>query len=98
VNNNAKPALFYVESQIGTSTDSAGDDATAFKFIDQTDGEIASRYWIWDDGTNHSEPDPDVHTATHVYEHPGTYQPVLLCVLSNNSLKRITLNEPITVT
>lgn len=98
VSNNAKPPLFYVESPAGTSVQTAGSNATVFKFIDQTDGEITSRYWIWDDGDNFSELDPDIHTATHTYQKPGTYQPVLLCVFADNSLKRIILTEPITVT
>lgn len=98
VNVNASIPLFYVETLIGTSTQTSGDAATVFDFVDQTDGEIISRYWIWDDGTNSSELDPDVHTASHVYEKPGEYVPVLLCVFSDNSLKRITLNEPLVVT
>lgn len=98
VSHNDKLPLFYVTPLIGKSIDTAGASATEFGFVDQTDGDIASRYWIWDDGTNTSESDPDVHAATHKYQSPGTYAPVLLCVFDDGSLKRITLNETITVT
>jgi PKD repeat protein len=98
VNKNAKLPLFYAETLIGTSEDTAGDEATVFKFVDQTDGDIASRYWIWDDGTNSSELDPDVHDASHVYQSPGVYSPVLLCVFKDGGLKRISLTDVITVT
>jgi PKD repeat protein len=69
-----------------------------FNFVDQTDGDITSRYWIWDDTTNTPELDPDVHTASHVYNKPGEYTPVLLCIFADDSLRRITLTEPIVVT
>jgi PKD repeat protein len=98
VGNNNKLPLFYVEPLIGTSIDTAGSSATTFEFVDQTDGDIASRYWIWDDGTNTSEPDPDIHATSHVYQKAGTYLPVLLCIFTDGSLKRITLNGEVTVT
>ncbi len=98
VNHNFKLPLFYVEPLTGRSVATAGADATVFDFVDQTDGDIASRYWIWDDGENTSESDPDVHAATHVYQNPGSYSPVLLCVFTDGSLKRIVLNGTITVT
>ena len=98
VDHNERLPLFYVDPLIGRSIDTAGTAATTFNFVDQTDGDIASRYWIWDDGENTSETDPDVHAATHKYQSPGVYLPVLLCVFTDSSLKRIVLNEPITVT
>jgi PKD repeat protein len=98
VDKNAKLPLFYAETLTGKSKATAGDSATVFTFVDQTDGDIASRYWIWDDGTNSSELDPDVHTASHVYQSAGVYSPVLLCVFKNGGLKRISLTDVITVT
>lgn len=98
VDRNSKIPLFYVDSLTGTSIDTSGDDATVFEFIDQTDGDIASRYWIWDDGNNTSETDPDIHTATHIYQSPGEYSPILLCIFTNGNLKRITMSDTITVT
>jgi PKD repeat protein len=98
VSNNAKLPLFYAETLTGTSIDTAGESATEFEFVDQTDGDIASRYWIWDDGTNTSELDPDVHSASHIYQSAGVYSPVLLCVFNDGGLKRIALTDVITVT
>lgn len=84
-------AFFYVTSLVG-------DTSTEFTFVDQTKGNIATRYWIWDDGTNYTEPDPDIHTATHTYTSPGQYQPTLLVVFSDGTLKRVSLNDTIVVT
>lgn len=92
VSSSLKPPLFYVDRITGTA------GVTEFNFVDQTDGDIISRYWIWDDGETTEELDPDVHSASHVYQTAGSYSPVLLCVYQNSSLKRITLTETITVT
>lgn len=84
-------AFFYVTSLVG-------DTSTEFEFVDQTGGNISTRYWIWDDGTNYAEPDPDIHTATHVYAQAGRYQPTLLIVFTDGTLKRVSLNDTIVVT
>jgi PKD repeat protein len=84
-------AFFYVVSLVG-------DTNTEFEFVDQTKGNIATRYWIWDDGTNFTEPDPDIHTATHTYDTAGRYQPTLLVVFADGTLKRVSLNDTIIVT
>lgn len=83
--------FFYVTSLVG-------DTSTEFEFVDQTKGEITTRYWVWDDGTNTTEPDPDIHTATHTYAAAGTYQPNLLVVFADGTLKRVSLNDTIVVT
>lgn len=75
----------------------AGDTSTTFTFVDQTKGEITSRYWIWDDGTNTTSNDPDEHIATHVYTTAGEYAPTLLLVFADGKLKRISLNDTIIV-
>lgn len=98
VNVNEKLPLFYVTPLAGKSVTTGGLTATTFDFVDQTDGDIISRYWIWDDGENTAETDPDIHTASHVYQNPGVYSPVLLCVFADGSPKRITLNGTVTVT
>jgi len=97
VSSNDRLPLFYVEPITGKSVATAGTNATVFNFVDQTDGNITSRYWIWDDGTNTAETDPDIHSENHVYQNPGTYQPVLLCVFADSSLKRIVYNGVIVV-
>lgn len=75
----------------------AGDTSTTFTFVDQTKGEITSRYWIWDDGTSTTSSDPDEHIATHVYTTAGEYDPNLLLVFADGKLKRISLNDTIIV-
>jgi len=91
VNNNDRPAFFYpsvFNANVGTT----------ITFIDQTDGDIASRYWIWDDGANTTVTDPDVHTATHVYSVAGSYHPTLLVVFSDGLLDRVVLEDAIVIT
>jgi PKD repeat protein len=66
--------------------------------VDQTDGDILSRYWIWDDGTNDPVEDPDIHTASHIYDVPGEYEPILLVVFTDGRLKRIALEDKLIVT
>jgi hypothetical protein len=97
IDNNDRLPLFYAETLLGTSKQTAGSGATSFKMVDQTDGDIVSRYWIWDDGTNDTVEDADIHTANHVYDLPGIYVPVLLVVFSDGSLKRISFDDKLIV-
>lgn len=95
---NEELPLFYAETLTGTSIKTAGSNATVFKLVDQTDGDISGRYWIWDDDTNESIEDPDIHTATHSYAVPGNYEPTLLVVFTDGRLKRLSLEDTLTVT
>ena len=70
---------------------------TTFNFVDQTDGQIQERYWVWDDGETTTVRDPNVHTASHIYQKPGIYDPSLLVVFSSTTLKRAYLQKKITV-
>lgn len=97
VDNNEKLPLFYAETLLGTSKQTAGASATSFVLVDQTDGDIVSRYWIWDDGTNSSVEDPDIHTASHVYDLPGEYEPMLMVVFSNGRLKTIKFEDKLII-
>lgn len=68
-------------------------------FIDQTDGRIMSRYWVWGDGEDTVQvTDPNIHTAWHYYQQPGTYDPSLLLVFSSTLLKRGFLQNKLVVT
>jgi PKD repeat protein len=98
VDKNEKLPLFYAETITGTSKQTAGNAATVFKLVDQTDGDIISRYWIWDDNQNDLVEDPDIHTATHIYDEPGEYEPVLLAVFSDGKLKRVAFEDKLIVT
>jgi PKD repeat protein len=84
------PAFFYTTPISGTVSDT-------FTFIDQSDGSIASRYWVWDDGTTTSITDPNEHTAEHQYTVAGTYNPSLLLVFSDETKNVVLATEPIIV-
>jgi len=63
-------------------------EATEFQFVDQTDGNITERYWIFADGDKDNDLDPDVHVTTHTYASPGTYAPTLILVFADQSTQR----------
>lgn len=71
--------------------------ATVFNLVDQSDGNIASRYWVFGDGTSIEESDPDVHSTSHYYQLPGSYVTTLLLVFSDQNTKRVFLPNLITV-
>lgn len=73
-----------------------GSDRT-YKFVDQSDGEIIQRSWIFDDGEAITITDPDVHTTEHTYAEAGTYTPSLLLVFSGQRVKRVFLTDSIEV-
>lgn len=68
-----------------------------YTFVDQTEGEIIQRYWIFDDGNFKTEFDPDIHTVNHTYTKSGTYSPTLLIIFDNQKLRRAFLQEDIVV-
>lgn len=68
-----------------------------YHFVDQTDGSITSRSWIFDDGTTETQTDPDIHTTSHVYQNPGVYRPTLIIVFADQSFKRVFLSEEINI-
>ena len=72
-------------------------EAAEFLFVDQTDGDIIQRFWVFDDGSTMSEIDPNSHTIRHTYEKSGEYRPTLLVVFDNERLERVFLKETITV-
>jgi len=88
---NAGIPFFYVTPEGGTTN-------TEFQFVDQTQGEVASRHWVWGDGTNTKEDDPDVHAASHSYDVAGTYRPKLLVVFTDGRVQPVDLPDPIEVT
>ena len=72
-------------------------DPKEFVFVDQTDGDIVQRNWVFGDGINITENDPDVHDVSHIYQNPGEYTVTLLSVFSNGRLKRVQLPETLVV-
>jgi PKD repeat protein len=104
--------FFYIKPTSGISLETAtamGDPslATQFNFVDQTDGDITQRYWVFDgkgynngsyvDAATISEFNPNVHTTNYIYEKPGNYKPTILIVLASQQLKRAFLSDSITV-
>jgi PKD repeat protein len=81
-----------------TTATSLGTSPTNFRFIDQTDGNIKQRFWIFGDGSeNEVIIDPNQHEVTHIYQNKGEYQPSLLVVFANENLKRVFLTEKVVV-
>jgi PKD repeat protein len=88
----------YSEATAAAMT-GAGDptEAKEFVFIDQTDGDIVQRNWIFGDGEQQTEVDPDIHVASHIYSEPGNYVVTCLIIFSNGRLKTAELPERIVV-
>jgi len=97
VNNDQKTPFFYVLPLQGDSIETNPGSPTEFSFVDQTDGEVSERYWIFGDGNNLNVTDPNVHTATYSYEKPGIYSPSLMVIFADQTLKRVFLSQKITV-
>lgn len=72
-------------------------DPKVFLFVDQTDGDIVQRNWVFGDGVKYTQEDPDIHAITHTYQEPGEYIITELLQFSNGRLKRIELPTPLTV-
>jgi PKD repeat protein len=68
-----------------------------FRFVDQTDGDVKQRFWVFGDDTNHIETDPNEHTIIHEYESEGNYSPSLIVSFADETLKRIFLSENLEV-
>lgn len=97
VSEEERAAFFYIvldnPSSPAYSTTTAlllGQDAAVFDFVDQTDGDIAQRIWVFGDGNTYESDDPNEHTVQHTYENPGEYHPVLVLVYADQSLRRAT--------
>ena len=81
--------------------------ATNFTFMDQTDGNIVQRYWVFDGaGTHNGYPvegnslsvyDPNVHYTSYVYDTGGVYNPSLLIMFENQKLQRAFMQNKLTV-
>lgn len=104
VDNSEITPFFYVIPHDGSSkiysiqtANKLGEQPAVFDFVDQTDGDVVQRFWVFDDGETAEISDPNQHTTTHIYAEPGEYEPSLLLVLSNKKIKRAFLSETLTV-
>ncbi len=70
-----------------------------FLFVDQTDGDIVQRNWIFGDGETYTENDPDIHTVNHIYDNPNLDGYVVSCIIifSNGQTKRVELKDKLIV-
>jgi len=68
-----------------------------FKFVDQTDGDIVQRNWVFSDGITLAENDPNKHEITHIYAVPGSYVVTCMVIFSNGRLKKAELPEKLIV-
>lgn len=90
IRNDKGDGFMYVSPEVGTT-------ATTFTFVDQTDGDIIERHWVFGDGQKTSVLDPDIHTTTHSYTTAGEYNPILVVIYSDQSQKRVELVDSIVV-
>lgn len=86
-NDEKKPFFYFVPTN----------NPRKFRFVDQTDGDIKQRFWVFGDGTNQIVTEPNKHEVFHTYETSGEYDPSLLIVFSNENLKKVFLQEKLVV-
>jgi PKD repeat protein len=71
--------------------------AAVFNYVDQTDGDIANRLWVFDDGITETVTDPNDHSTSHTYDKPGEYNPFLLLQYTDQRLQRVFTQETLVV-
>lgn len=101
VSNDESPPFFYVAStddpySVETATEMAT-DPKEFVFVDQTDGDVVQRNWVFGDGQKTTIEDPDIHEIKHTYNSPGEYVVTELIQFSDGRIKRAELQEPLVV-
>lgn len=100
VSNNVPVLFLYATPSVGYSAFTANKlnvEPTTFNFIDQSGGDIVERFWIFEDGGNQNQTNPNIHYTTHVYQNPGTYAPTLLITLRSNQVNKIIISNPLKV-
>jgi len=101
VNEDETIPFYYVSPITGISSKTATATASLpaeFKFVDQSNGDIVQRNWIFGDGERETQEDPDIHTASHIYSEPGSYNPVVILIFSTGRLTRVGLPDPLVAT
>jgi PKD repeat protein len=72
-------------------------EGRTYRFVDQTDGEVVQRFWVFGDGEKHVEADPNVHERVHTYMEPGVYNPSLLVGFAGSRVRRVFLRDQLEV-
>lgn len=101
IDNDESVPFFYVDSisnpySVETATEMAT-DPKEFVFVDQSDGDVVQRNWVFGDGQSTTIEDSDFHDVTHIYSKPGEYFVTELIQFANGRLKRIQLKDPLVV-
>lgn len=100
VSNDEPVPFMYIQlkdsSQPAYSVETAtalGEEAAVCRFVDQTQGEVTQRVWVFGDGETISIDDPNTHEVTHTYQKPDVYKPSLVVFFTNESYKRYLADE-----
>ena len=101
VNEDESVPFFYVESidnpYSQKTANQNGHNPKNFVFVDQSNGNIVQRNWIFGDGNTYTQEDPDKHEVSHIYANPGEYVVSQLIQFSNGRLKRVELPDTLIV-
>ena len=93
--NTNTPVFFYTQPN--------PDDKYSFAFVDQTEGDVVERLWVFGDGSTHTEPDPNSHVYTHSYlasctgSGPWSFTPNLLVTFGNQTTQRGYLSTTVNI-
>jgi len=100
-NNENTIPLFYITPRYnGLSKKTAaktGVNPTTYNFIDQTDGKIITRFFVFGDNKNKIIKDPNIHVVEHIYDEPGEYKPFILDTFESQNVKKVFLQESLIV-
>jgi len=99
--------FFYATPAVGNSIDTSGVGATEFEFVDQTEGNITQRYWVFGgvvyykgeriESGSINITDPNVHTIKVLYESPSEYETSLIVIFNDENQKNTGLKNTILV-
>lgn len=89
ISDEERPSFFYAKK--------INSPALTYSFVDQTDGDVLQRFWVFGDGESLKEDDPSKHEVSHTYQSPGLYEPSLLLVFAGDKVRRVFLTEVLEV-
>lgn len=99
-NENVMP-LFYILPRFGgisrKTAEKNNTNPTEYKFIDQTDGNIINRFFVFGDGKDLTISDPNIHVVKHIYDEPGEYKPYILDTFETQNVKKVFLQDTLIV-
>lgn len=99
-NENGIP-LFYILPRFGGISKKTAMknnlNPTEYNFVDQTDGNILNRFFVFGDGKDKIISDPNIHTAKHIYDEPGEYKPFIIDTFETQNVKKVFLQDILVV-